>query len=206
MHAEGVAAIAFVVLTVVVVVLGLLVSWRVYVKPPPYRQTQSKPLLSLGLLFFGLGVWFIPRVFADPDAAWENGVVLAISSGLFIGLFVFYYYANYFADFFPDRVVYRGLTWKVTAFEYKDIWIHKFYVPERLMALEIRDKNRRRVRFRYVASDAFALGKYVKWRELLAAQVRELYPSATKDEIRQWVWENQQERATEEAKKAGAGL
>ena len=80
MHAEGVAAIAFVVLTVVVVVLGLLVSWRVYVKPPPYRQTQSKPLLSLGLLFFGLGVWFIPRVFADPDAAWENGVVLAISS------------------------------------------------------------------------------------------------------------------------------
>ncbi|PWF27690.1 hypothetical protein [Ancrocorticia populi] len=198
------AHIITLVLTFGITVFVLLRSRRVYAKPAPLRQRVSKIMLFAGILLLVVGLLMAIVMLGTPDEGWTVGPIVSALGMVAGGLFFVYYYSNSFVDVFPDRVVYRGMGRKAKTFEYKDIWKYDVYQYQSQKTLRVWDPSGRKYRLNITNFNGGALLNYIQWLQDLNAYARSNYPEASQDQIQQWVWDNQQARASEELKQARA--
>lgn len=198
------AHIITLVLTFGITVFVLLRSRRVYAKPAPLRQRVSKIMLFAGILLLVVGLLMAIVMLGTPDEGWTVGPIVSALGMVAGGLFFVYYYSSSFVDVFPDRVVYRGMGRKAKTLEYKDIWKYDVYQYQSQNTLRVWDPSGRKYRLNITNFNGGALLNYIQWLQDLNAYARSNYPEASQDQIQQWVWDNQQARASEELKQARA--
>ena len=192
------------ILTSVVTLFVLVRSRRVYGKPAPRRQRTSKITLFAGILIAVFGFFGLVTMLLTPDLGWTVGPIVSNICMWFGGLFLIYYYSNSFVDVFPDRVVYRGVGRRSKTFEYKDIRKYDVIEYNAQQTLRVWDANGRKYRLNITNFNGGALLKYVQWLDELNSYAQSNFPGASDKQIHQWIWENQQARATEELNQARA--